>query len=708
VLLVTIDALRADRVFARKTDGSPLAPTIASLALQGVHFARAYAQAPHSSYSIASLHTGEYLHETVSLGQGQPLDTIADVLARAGYRTAALYTNGIFFTEGERLGAYREHDFGFHRADHTDRRADDQCEAAMREIDETVRLGEPPSFLWVHFFDTHEPYGGEGSTARERYDSAVSHVDAALARLLSHARARLRNPLVVAIAADHGEEFGEHGGVYHGSTLYEEQVRVPLVVVAPGLPTRRVETAVELVDTAETLLALVAVPRATTMRGRDLRGLAFGEDREARSIFSAVNTKTMVLAGHEKLIADLRYGTNELFDLALDPNERENLADAHTDRVRALHGELVAWIDAFGRDTSGGSSVIARGRMGDRDAIPALASLALDASRSLSTRLDAIDALASFHDRLATSPLFTLLSSPITLLADRAACALGASNDPRARARLRDVVLRDEPAVRACGALALARLGDPFALESVRALVASPDERTRLDAIFALGALGSRGATSTLLEALEDDHARYAAALALGRTGDPGVIPLLERIARDDRADDVRASAAAGLAFMHDARARLQLATLAANDSAQRYAASALGRAGALGTEAEGWDARAASGGPFEQCERDDSGDKVLEVLDARWCRAQGDRVELPLHTRAESAARLMIVRARGANGPLVIERGGREIARLPIATAFTEWRVPIAAGAIGAGDAAMGLRAGGVFDIAHVVMVRR
>src|SRR5439155_15880160 len=104
--------------------------------------ARTYAQAPHSSYSITTLHTSEYLHETVALGQPQPLATLADTMAAQGYRTAALYTQGIFFTEGEHLRPYRQHDLGFARADHVDRRAAAQADAAMREIDEVGRLGE--------------------------------------------------------------------------------------------------------------------------------------------------------------------------------------------------------------------------------------------------------------------------------------------------------------------------------------------------------------------------------------------------------------------------------------------------------------------------------------------------------------------------------------------------------------------------------------
>jgi RimJ/RimL family protein N-acetyltransferase len=234
LLLITVDALRADRL-GRVVNGHSVTPTLDGLAARGVVFERTYTQAPHSSYSLSSLHTGEYLHETVSLGQPQPLVTLASAMRADGRLTAALYTRGIFFTEGERLYPYRDTDFGFARSAHVDRDADAQTEAATRELDDIVRRGEPPSFLWVHYFDAHAPYQGRGATAEAQYDDAVARIDRALGRLFEHARRTLARDAVIAVTADHGEEFGEHGGVYHGSALYDEQVRVPLVIAAPGV-----------------------------------------------------------------------------------------------------------------------------------------------------------------------------------------------------------------------------------------------------------------------------------------------------------------------------------------------------------------------------------------------------------------------------------------------------------------------------------------
>ncbi|HKU40677.1 MAG TPA: sulfatase-like hydrolase/transferase, partial [Polyangiales bacterium] len=112
VLLISVDALRADRLgvhgYARN-----ITPELDALARRGVSFDRAYAQAPHSSYSLCSLMTSEYLHETLELGQPAPPATLPSVLAAAGYHSAAFYTEGIFHTEGEQLHSYRDRAFGF-------------------------------------------------------------------------------------------------------------------------------------------------------------------------------------------------------------------------------------------------------------------------------------------------------------------------------------------------------------------------------------------------------------------------------------------------------------------------------------------------------------------------------------------------------------------------------------------------------------------
>ncbi len=544
VLLITIDALRNDRVGPRPGRAS-LTPALDALAARGTRFQRTYAQAPHSSYSLASLHTSEYLHETVALGQPQPLATMADAFARAGYHTAALFTHGVFFTESERLLPYRDSDFGFRRADHVDRRAPEQTEAAEHEIDDIVARGEPPTLLWVHYFDAHEPYGGTGATAEDRYDDAVRRADGAVARLLAYAERRCAREWIVAVTADHGEEFHEHGGVYHGSSLYEEQVRVPWILAVPQGVHRAVASPVESVDIAPTLLRLAGIVPPPSMRGRDLRGgTAAMPDA---TVFAAVNTRTMALRWPWKLVADLRFGVRELYDLESDPAEAHNLADRESARVAQLGNEIAAWIESLGR-SGAVNSAIARARMGDPSALPALADVAADRRVDSRTRLDALHAIADADARPVLERIAPLLRERSTQIADAAATAMASAGDARAVRPLRDAVTRDDPASRAAASLVVVRVDrDHAPIATLADLLHQRDESARRTAIDALGDTQSPEAFEPLAEQLDDDNVRYRAVRALGRLGDPRAIPLLTHIAAHDRGADIRESATLSL-----------------------------------------------------------------------------------------------------------------------------------------------------------------
>lgn len=686
VLLVTVDAMRADRLSAART------PALWALASRSTRFSRAYSQAPHSSYSITTLHTSEYLHETVQLGQRQPLPTLASTFAAAGYRTVALYTNGIFFTEGERLTPYRDHHLDFSRSEHRDLDSRATTDAAIRELDESLSRGEPPTLLWAHYFDAHEPYRGQGDSAIARYDSALSTVDREVARLIDHARRALHRPLVVALAADHGEEFGEHGGVYHGSALYEEQVRVPLVISLPDgvVVPSVIDAPVGLLDLAPTLLALAGVPRPSSMRGRDLRPWMAGRSSAIEPVFSAVNTRTMVVRWPRKLVADLRWGVRELYDLRDDPSERRNIASADPPGVRALEAEIQGWISALG----GQRALAARVRMGDRGTVDALVASALDERRALEDRRESVEALATLRDRAVAERVAPLLRASDRSLRIEAAVfiALATGEDREAvRGTLLDAVEDDSPGIRARSALALAAMGLRRAAveRALIELARAGDEGERSAAIDAMAALGARASApivafqAALMEAVEDDHLRYRAALALGATQHARAARLLAALARDDRADDVRAWAAAGLGFARnddDDELAVMDATVAIDalrerlrndEAAQRFAASALLRA--LGRAAPGWDARRGAGDGLDACGAIDD-EQPWVTLGARACRVRSGAVLG--HADPRGLGRVWL-RAKGA-GALVLRCGEREVARLTLESAPREWRLVV------------------------------
>ena len=529
LLLITVDALRADRLGLYGYDARPVSPELDALAESAVVFERAYAQAPHSSYSIGSLMTSDYLLQRSQLGLPIPEPTIATVLRESGYHTAALFTDGIFHTDGERLAHLRDTGFGFERQMHDELGAELKTEAALGEIDTVVAAGEPPSALWVHYFDVHEPYRDTrfGESDADRYDSEIRHVDAEIARLIGEARARLSRPIVIALTADHGEEFREHGGVYHGSTVYEEQVRVPLLVWMPQLDARRVPQPVELVDLAPTLLGLLGVAPPPSMRGDDLRPLMEGDPLELGPAFATAGYRHMALDWPHKLIADLRFGAYELFDLEADPPERLNRADDDPARVEALRGEVRAWLAGLAEDDADPElGAIYRGRARDSGAIPDLAALLQSRTSEPSRRAEAAQLLGQLpadesKEALAAALADGRLETEAPEVAREAAIALGRLYDARAVDILRRLVASEDRELRTRAAIALGRTGD---VEAVPALLECLSEelprRRREDAIHLMGTLRDPRAVEPLIGLLGEMRVRRRAILALGRIGD--------------------------------------------------------------------------------------------------------------------------------------------------------------------------------------------
>ena len=154
--------------------------------------------------------------------------------------------------------------------------------------------------MWVHFFEPHEPYETHpgiafGDTALDRYDGEIAYVDRALGRLLAYIH-RTRPRAIVAITADHGEEFGDHGGRYHGTSVYEEQVRVPLVVVGPGVRAgASVDEPVQTIDLVPTVLSALGIPRPARVRGRDV-GPLLAKDAPGDAGFAFAETAADTLA----------------------------------------------------------------------------------------------------------------------------------------------------------------------------------------------------------------------------------------------------------------------------------------------------------------------------------------------------------------------------------------------------------------------------
>jgi len=337
---------------------------------------------------LTSLHPEEH-GAGGRLGRFTKLDaevqTVVKTFRDQGYRTHAIVN--VLFLDPERFGVTRDFETVDQQVFETNvdvRAADATTRAALDWIEANGDDG--PFFLLVHYFDPHcvyapprafrerwaEPGDREGEwtfgtrpqmvairegelspaaatirRAEALYNGEVSYLDAQIGRLDDGLAARgERDDLVLVVTADHGEEFLEHGGFEHGHTLYDELVRVPMVIRAPGqLAPAVVETPVRHIDLAPTLCELCDLPLPEQFLGRSLVSLAGGEAGAPRPTLAHGNMwarpQTSWTSGGWKLI--VRDGVApELYEVAADPAEQRDLAGSRPEELARLQAELEA------------------------------------------------------------------------------------------------------------------------------------------------------------------------------------------------------------------------------------------------------------------------------------------------------------------------------------------------------------------------------
>ncbi len=367
VLLVVLDTLRADRLGCYGYD-RPTSPRLDALAREGVLYERAWSAAPwtlpsHASL-FSSLHAVEHGVFDASVRLPEEAETIAEVLFNAGYDTAAFTEAGYVRPE---LGLAQ----GFGRF---------RC--ALAEVDETldgaaawIEARERPYFAFVHTYKVHTPYDPEGA-ARELlvrpydgplpvnarvddvpaahkahdypaedarylsdlYDAEIRELDVAFGAFMDRLKAAgaLDDTLVI-ITSDHGEEFAEHGQFNHSNSLYEEQLRVPLILLPPepgALDGLRHDVAAMAVDVAPTIAQVADAPVPAGWSGRSLlEARDADEDAPDRWVlFRPAGSEEMTYALERDGVKLIWYPeglrpedtnpTTTMFELAADPGEK--------------------------------------------------------------------------------------------------------------------------------------------------------------------------------------------------------------------------------------------------------------------------------------------------------------------------------------------------------------------------------------------------
>ena len=670
VVLVTVDALRPDHLGSYGYH-RPTSPNIDALASRSLRFQWAYCQTPLTCYSVPSLHTGDYLKSTLPL-LSRPPPTLATVLRARGYHSAAFYNASIFFCNDRRATGYGERRFGFDHAETQLLPAPQLTDRALAYLKaHRRRAGKQKLFLWVDFFDVHEPYlrhpeFAYGDRDVDRYDAEISHVDREVGRLMA-SLSLLRGPTIFVLTADHGEEFREHGGSYHGSSLYEEQIRVPLIIGAPGLSPGVIRSPAQLVDVAPTVLSLLGLRIPRSMRGRSLVPALVGRRGPSPAAFSEVHTKKMVRHRDWKLIHDYRRSTHELYDLRADPGERANLMAQRPAVAARLKGLLRGWFERL-RAMDGDAEqdrprAIDMGRIGDLRAVPLLSRLVTDGGARSRWRQEAALLLGQLRDRAASSALWRAVADDDSLVAAEAATALGELQDPRAREVLPHVVASTSGRLRMRAAIALGRVDSAAATPALVETLHSHNWELQNRAAHYLGFVGTRRAIGPLLGLASRQHLRSRICLALGRLGqrhaDRRILPFLLGMARNDRQRDVQQRALAGLGYLGHPGAVEPLVRMLHRGSELEWLPETLSRLGAVGGVVPGIDltpARRGLGSGWGDCVRGRSV-SAERYLGQTWCATRAASAQLRLGLSRRLRRPLLLLRLRPLRKQLVGRR---------------------------------------------------
>jgi len=286
VVLITLDTTRADRMGFLGCDRG-LTPNLDRLAHQATVFSRAYAQVPLTTPSHAGILTGTYpqFNHVSYMGDplGKGLPFLPEILHRNGYQTAAFV--GSLVLDPTKLApgfdrGFDTYDAGFHRR----RVGEDSYHSLERRGQEVLghavawlnKRSGGPFFLWIHLYDPHDPYTPpEPYRTRyqtEPYDGEIAYTDSVVGKLLSELRTRnLFDGSLIAVMADHGEAFGEHGETHHGIFLYDETIHIPLLfkLLYQQRPAR-VDARAGLVDVAPSILGALRLPVPEAMQGQSL------------------------------------------------------------------------------------------------------------------------------------------------------------------------------------------------------------------------------------------------------------------------------------------------------------------------------------------------------------------------------------------------------------------------------------------------------
>ena len=395
VLFIMIDTLRADRIGlgGYQRDGKSLTPHLDAFAAQAVWFRHAYSQAPMTPRSVPSMMTSRYPSQIAYEKGSSPAyprladanDLLFEELEKAGLHTVVEASHFYFCKDPDCPAKYVHSNIvqGMDEVDDDgalDIAGSNYDSASPRIVPRVVdklagfARSKQRFAMFVHLFEPHGEYVehegypitlGHTEGLKQKYDYEIAFMDGWLGKVFDELdHDGLAANTMVVIVSDHGEAFGVHvadGGqlFYHGQSLYDELIHVPVMIRMPGVAPRQVGDVTQVMDVAPTIVDLLGGTPPKAWKGRSLAPLLRGESLPARPAFAQLmrapdwdhEGSSMISAdGKYHLFyrqSDRRY---ELYDLGADPEEKHDLWDEKPDVGKAMQKDLADWIDALGDD----------------------------------------------------------------------------------------------------------------------------------------------------------------------------------------------------------------------------------------------------------------------------------------------------------------------------------------------------------------------
>jgi len=381
-VLILIDTLRADHLgcYGYNRDTSP---GIDALAKEGLLFSNFCAQASWTKPSTATILTSLRSYDHGAVNRFDLLSdrvwTISEELKEEGYKTGAFIANGWIGNPHFNFNQGYDHFMKVNGVDYDEKGMAD--EVMQRAIEWVALNGEKPFFLFIHLIDPHSPYtpppdlaarfdrgytgdvkpyhvdpknkkdpsGFSSDTLTpedlnhliDLYDAEIAFADSEINSFMLGLEALdLRSSTVVMVTSDHGEEFHDHDGLEHGKTLYEEQLRVPLIIAGPGVDAKRrtFDPIVRHLDIAPMILGIAGLRKPPAFMGRDPLAKGARPLNLCVSDLDRVKWRAVsVRANNLKLIRNYKPKESVmLFDLKADPMELNDISKEFPEHVKNL------------------------------------------------------------------------------------------------------------------------------------------------------------------------------------------------------------------------------------------------------------------------------------------------------------------------------------------------------------------------------------